>query len=296
MANAVDQHTGTYGFTRHEDDHATGLTYMRARYYSGDSARFIRPDPQRDFNPYKPASYNLYQYVSNNPVNAVDSSGLAEHSSECTTEHCTSETANQVREKFQEAGFCENSVTVGCVNGAQAEAITTDNQSAATKSNAVDNSVAAATATIAGGAAAAFTQGFVAGLVGGAVSGPFALAAGVATGLTAALVTYAVTRDSDSPMHYNGSEFVINVGGVVPHKGVGTSTSVVRTFNNGSAISYNQMRQSFRSMFTHIPPKPSLIRYSQPGVIHQNQAQAIDHVVRETINSFSMEHHWQSHQ
>ncbi len=68
-------HDGVYGFTGHEDDGATGLTYMRARYYDADAARFNRPDPARDFDPYLPSTVNLYQYARANPVNLVDPDG-----------------------------------------------------------------------------------------------------------------------------------------------------------------------------------------------------------------------------
>lgn len=71
---ATSAHTGAFGFTGHEDD-ASGLTYMRARYYDADAARFNQPDPGRDVDPLTPSSYNLYQYARNNPVVFVDPDG-----------------------------------------------------------------------------------------------------------------------------------------------------------------------------------------------------------------------------
>ncbi|MCG8455668.1 MAG: hypothetical protein MI919_05255 [Holophagales bacterium] len=68
------EHVGSYGFTGHEDD-PTGLTYMRARYYDPQAARFQRPDPAKYFDPAQPASLNLYQYASNSPVELIDPSG-----------------------------------------------------------------------------------------------------------------------------------------------------------------------------------------------------------------------------
>lgn len=73
---ASTPHQGAHGFTGHEDD-PTGLTYMRARYYDADAARFNQPDPGRDFDPATPASWNLYQYARNNPASFVDPSGEA---------------------------------------------------------------------------------------------------------------------------------------------------------------------------------------------------------------------------
>ena len=68
--------TGAPGYTGHEDDKATGLTYMRARTYDATRSRFLTPDPARDFDPYLPSTLNLYQYVYNNPLNLLDPTGL----------------------------------------------------------------------------------------------------------------------------------------------------------------------------------------------------------------------------
>jgi len=70
------KHVGAHGYTGHEDEEATGLIYMRARWQDPVTARFTTPDPARDFNSFKPASYNLYQYVHNNPVTLTDPTGL----------------------------------------------------------------------------------------------------------------------------------------------------------------------------------------------------------------------------
>ena len=69
------RNTASHGYTGHEGDEATALTYMKARYYDSSRARFLTPDPARDFNPYLPASYNLYQYVHNDPINHIDPTG-----------------------------------------------------------------------------------------------------------------------------------------------------------------------------------------------------------------------------
>ena len=69
-------HSGSYGFTGHEDDTETESTYMKARHYKTNYGRMNRPDPARDFDIHNPSSFNLYAYVGNNPVNAWDPTGL----------------------------------------------------------------------------------------------------------------------------------------------------------------------------------------------------------------------------
>lgn len=58
-------------FAGRELDAATGLYYMRARWYDPDLARFISEDPIG-----LEGGLNLYAYVGNNPMNALDPSGL----------------------------------------------------------------------------------------------------------------------------------------------------------------------------------------------------------------------------
>jgi len=58
------RYVGGYGV---RFDPATGLYYMRQRWYDPTTQRFISRDPIRSVNPYL--------YVSNQPVNAVDPSG-----------------------------------------------------------------------------------------------------------------------------------------------------------------------------------------------------------------------------
>jgi len=69
--------TSSYGFTGEMQDMATGLVYLRARYYSPQQqARFITEDIW-DGNYTKPLSLNGWIYVEGNPINYVDSSGFA---------------------------------------------------------------------------------------------------------------------------------------------------------------------------------------------------------------------------
>ncbi len=60
-----------YRFTGREWDEEIELYYYRARYYNGETGRFISVDPIS----FDSGTYNLYGYVDNNPVNAIDPSG-----------------------------------------------------------------------------------------------------------------------------------------------------------------------------------------------------------------------------
>ncbi|WP_051215932.1 RHS repeat-associated core domain-containing protein [Ferrimonas futtsuensis] len=64
--------TNDIGFTGHEFDLDTGLTYMQARYYDPVIGRFYSNDPLgfRDVH-----SFNRYAYANNNPYKYVDPDG-----------------------------------------------------------------------------------------------------------------------------------------------------------------------------------------------------------------------------
>jgi RHS repeat-associated protein len=61
-------------FAGQQQDPATGLYYMRARYFDPEIARFISRDPWLG-DVARPATLHPYQYALNNPVNAVDPTG-----------------------------------------------------------------------------------------------------------------------------------------------------------------------------------------------------------------------------
>ncbi len=63
-----------YGFTGEETDIATGLVYLRARYYSPGLRLFLSRDPFPGFAG-RPQSQNGYSYTENNPVNLTDPTG-----------------------------------------------------------------------------------------------------------------------------------------------------------------------------------------------------------------------------
>ncbi|WP_342596956.1 peroxidase family protein [Cyanobacterium aponinum UTEX 3222] len=60
-----------YRFTGREWDEEIDLYYYRARYYSGETGRFISVDPIS----FDSGTYNLYGYVDNNPVSNSDPLG-----------------------------------------------------------------------------------------------------------------------------------------------------------------------------------------------------------------------------
>ena len=65
----------TYGFTGEQEDSATGLLYLRARYYNPELKVFHSRDPWEGTG-WRPETLNYYQYASGNPVNYTDPSGL----------------------------------------------------------------------------------------------------------------------------------------------------------------------------------------------------------------------------
>ncbi len=63
-----------YRFVEREMDHATGLIYMRARYYDPRRGRFLSVDPVRG-RPKVSQSWNRYSYAFNNPLKLIDPDG-----------------------------------------------------------------------------------------------------------------------------------------------------------------------------------------------------------------------------
>ena len=66
--------TSVYGFTGEQTDSYIKLVFLRARYYSPETARFLSKDVwQGDYT--KPQSLNAWGYTEGNPVNRVDPTG-----------------------------------------------------------------------------------------------------------------------------------------------------------------------------------------------------------------------------
>jgi RHS repeat-associated protein len=74
LARSGDSGT-VYGYTGEQHDGATGLVYLRARYYNPVLRIFLSVDPWVG-NSRRPMSYNKYLYVYANPVNLIDPTGL----------------------------------------------------------------------------------------------------------------------------------------------------------------------------------------------------------------------------
>ena len=65
-----------FGFTGEPQDSATGLVYLRARYYSPALGRFLTPDSIVP-DVLNGQAWNAYAYVYHDPINLVDPSGYA---------------------------------------------------------------------------------------------------------------------------------------------------------------------------------------------------------------------------
>lgn len=64
-----------YGYTGERQDPATGLVFLRARWYSPALGRFLTRD-HADFHNDDPRTLHRYLYVSGDPLNHHDPSGL----------------------------------------------------------------------------------------------------------------------------------------------------------------------------------------------------------------------------
>jgi RHS repeat-associated protein len=74
VTQASGEGQSVYGFTGEQQDVASGMVYLRSRYYNVYLNQFIQPDTIVP-DPRTPADWNRYAYTRNNPVNYVDPSG-----------------------------------------------------------------------------------------------------------------------------------------------------------------------------------------------------------------------------
>ncbi len=63
-----------FGYTAREEDDDVGLMWYRARWYDGETGRFVSEDPIS----FSAGDTNVNRYVGNGPVNETDPSGLKE--------------------------------------------------------------------------------------------------------------------------------------------------------------------------------------------------------------------------
>jgi RHS repeat-associated protein len=73
VLNSAGSATTNYGFTGEWTD-ATGMVYLRARYYEPGTGRFITRDVWEGDHT-RPLSLNKWNYVNENPVNRIDPTG-----------------------------------------------------------------------------------------------------------------------------------------------------------------------------------------------------------------------------
>ena len=64
-----------FSWTGAQNDDETGLTYLRARYYSSTYGRFLSTDPIQP-NAGGTQGFNAYAYAQNNPATLTDPSGM----------------------------------------------------------------------------------------------------------------------------------------------------------------------------------------------------------------------------
>lgn len=65
---------GNIGYTGGWTDPATGMVFLRSRWYSPESMRFITPDSQQP-NPMQTSTFNRYAYCLGDPINRSDPTG-----------------------------------------------------------------------------------------------------------------------------------------------------------------------------------------------------------------------------
>jgi len=70
-SNATSAYATSFLYTGREEDGASGLYYMRGRYYDPAQARFVSEDPSG-----LAAGPNIYAYANNDPLDLIDPLGL----------------------------------------------------------------------------------------------------------------------------------------------------------------------------------------------------------------------------
>ena len=101
--NLLNQSGGSntpYGYTGEQHDSATGLLYLRARYYNPAQRSFMGRDPWHG-NVEGPQSMNGWSYVEGNPSNLIDPTGkTAFRAARCGSFRHASQYATCVRDTY----------------------------------------------------------------------------------------------------------------------------------------------------------------------------------------------------
>jgi RHS repeat-associated protein len=66
---------GSFGYAGEQQDAASDLTFLRARYYDPNTGRFLTRDPYPAYATV-PSTLHRYAYAASNPINLTDPSGL----------------------------------------------------------------------------------------------------------------------------------------------------------------------------------------------------------------------------
>jgi len=74
VLSSAGSSSSPFAFTGEQQD-ASGLTYLRARYYASDTGRFLTRDTWEG-SVKRPITFNQWVYVDANPINKYDPSGL----------------------------------------------------------------------------------------------------------------------------------------------------------------------------------------------------------------------------
>ena len=72
--NASENHVSRLGYTGHQSDSGSGLTYMQQRHYDPVIGRFMSNDPV-GFTASNTMMFNRYAYANNNPYTYIDPDG-----------------------------------------------------------------------------------------------------------------------------------------------------------------------------------------------------------------------------
>ena len=73
--NASENHVSRLGYTGHQSDSGSGLTYMQQRHYDPVIGRFMSNDPVGYVSANQTQSFNRYLYANNNPYAYYDPNG-----------------------------------------------------------------------------------------------------------------------------------------------------------------------------------------------------------------------------
>jgi RHS repeat-associated protein len=100
VIRSAGEASGSFGYAHEQQDAASGLTFLRARYYDPTTGRFLTRDTYPAYAPV-PQTLHRYVYVKNDPVNHIDPAGLCWlFDSSCTFDRWLKDTRDDADRKF----------------------------------------------------------------------------------------------------------------------------------------------------------------------------------------------------